>query len=193
MVVALALAAPAAASASSFDPSSEFALKDWVPIHLGALDLSINKAVVYLLVGSALTCLLGIGLMRFRLSNVPGRRQDTGEDQYRPDAGRRDWAADQGWRSGSPTSRRSCSSSAVNLLGFRPAVHGSDLPPRPRLGHLRRDLVDLRDTRARRDDLGLHPYRGHPFQRARQVRRPGSLRCPLAHHRDRGVLPSSCA
>ncbi len=47
-----ALVAPASASAASFDPSSEFALKDWVPIHLGGLDLSINKAVVYLLVGS---------------------------------------------------------------------------------------------------------------------------------------------
>src|ERR1700722_18682697 len=78
----LALAAPASASAARFDPSSEFALKDWVPIHLGGLDLSINKAVVYLLVGSALTCLLGVGLMRFRLSHVPGRRQTFGEVIY---------------------------------------------------------------------------------------------------------------
>ena len=51
-LVGLALLAPASASAASFDPSSEFALKDWVPIHLGGLDLSINKAVVYLLVGA---------------------------------------------------------------------------------------------------------------------------------------------
>jgi len=82
MLVFAALGLPASASAASFDPSSEFALKDWVPIHLGGLDLSINKAVVYLLVGSALTCLLGVGLMRFRLSHVPGRRQTFGEVIY---------------------------------------------------------------------------------------------------------------
>jgi len=53
-----------------------------VPIHVLGLDLSINKAVVYLLVGSALTCLLGVGLMRFRLRAVPGRRQTFGEVIY---------------------------------------------------------------------------------------------------------------
>jgi F-type H+-transporting ATPase subunit a len=78
----LALAAPAAASAESFDPSTEFQLKDWVPIHVAGLDLSINKAVVYLLVGSALTCLLGVGLMRWRLGVRPGRRQTVGELIY---------------------------------------------------------------------------------------------------------------
>jgi len=82
VLVGLALGAPASASASSFDPSSEFALKDWVPIHVLGLDLSINKAVVYLLVGSALTCLLGVLLMRFRLKQVPGRRQTFGEVIY---------------------------------------------------------------------------------------------------------------
>jgi F-type H+-transporting ATPase subunit a len=68
--------------APGFDPSSEFRLKDWVPIHVLGLDLSITKAVVYLFVGAALTCLLGIGLMRFRLSHVPGARQTTGELIY---------------------------------------------------------------------------------------------------------------
>ena len=43
----LALAAPA--DAMAFNPSDEFKLKDWVPIHLGGLDLSITRAVVYLL------------------------------------------------------------------------------------------------------------------------------------------------
>ena len=51
----LALLAPAAAAAEDFDPSDEFELKDWVPIHLGPLDMSINKAVVYLLLGAALS------------------------------------------------------------------------------------------------------------------------------------------
>ena len=44
--LAFALAAPATASAEQFDPSTEFKLNDWVPIHIGGLDLSINRAVV---------------------------------------------------------------------------------------------------------------------------------------------------
>jgi F-type H+-transporting ATPase subunit a len=81
-MIGLALAAPAAASAETFDPSSEFKLKDWVPIHLGGLDLSINKAVLYLLVGAAATSVLGIALMRWRIRNVPDRRQTFGEVIY---------------------------------------------------------------------------------------------------------------
>jgi F-type H+-transporting ATPase subunit a len=82
VLIGAALIAPAAASAEDFDPSNEFNLKDWVPIHLGGLDLSINRAVVYLLLGSALTCLLGIGLMRWRIGFKPSRRQTFGEVIY---------------------------------------------------------------------------------------------------------------
>jgi len=80
--LAFALLAPATASAAEFDPSDEFKLKDWVPIHLGGIDLSINRAVVYLLVGAAATCLLGVGLMRWRVGVKPGRRQTVGELIY---------------------------------------------------------------------------------------------------------------
>jgi F-type H+-transporting ATPase subunit a len=79
-VVLVALAAPGVASArGSFDPSTEFEQHDWLPIHLGPLNLSITKAVVYLLIGSGLTILLGITLMRVK---VPGRRQAVGEMIY---------------------------------------------------------------------------------------------------------------
>jgi F-type H+-transporting ATPase subunit a len=79
-VALLALAAPGAASArGSFDPSKEFEQHDWLPIHLGPLNLSITKAVVYLLLGSGLTILLGLTLMRVRM---PGRRQAVGEMIY---------------------------------------------------------------------------------------------------------------
>jgi len=78
-----ALAAPANAFArGTFDPTTEFELKDWVPIHIGALNLSINRAVVYLMLGSVLTMLLGIVLMRVRFSSQPGRRETTGELIY---------------------------------------------------------------------------------------------------------------
>jgi F-type H+-transporting ATPase subunit a len=122
-VTALALAAPASASAETFDPSDEFALKDWVPIHVGGLNLSINKAVVYLLVGSALTCLLGILLMRWRVRQVPARRQTFGEVIY-------DIAQTQVAETGLPTKAIStwfpyCATLllfifVLNLLGFLP-------------------------------------------------------------------------
>jgi F-type H+-transporting ATPase subunit a len=80
LVVTLALVLPQAAFArGKFDPSTEFEQHDWVSIHLGSLDLSITKAVVYLFIGSGLTILLGITLMRVRM---PGRRQAVGELIY---------------------------------------------------------------------------------------------------------------
>ena len=77
----LALPAPAFAR-GTFDPSSEFELREWIPIHLGPIDMSINKAVVYLLIGAALTCALGIGLMRVKLGVRAGKRQALGEMIY---------------------------------------------------------------------------------------------------------------
>jgi F-type H+-transporting ATPase subunit a len=86
LLAALACAAlvmPAAASAKGeFHPDEEWELHDWVPIHIGSLNLSINKAVAYLLLGAAVTCLLGIFLMRFRLGTEPNRRQTIGETIY---------------------------------------------------------------------------------------------------------------
>jgi F-type H+-transporting ATPase subunit a len=77
-IAALALPAPALAR-GHFDPTTEFEQHKWVPIHLGPLDLSITKAVVYLMIGSAATILLGLVLMRGRMLN---RRQTTGELIY---------------------------------------------------------------------------------------------------------------
>jgi len=76
----LALALPADALAKGvFHPETEFEQHPWVPIHLGPLDLSITKAVTYLLLGTALTILLGLVLMRWKPS---GRRQALGELIY---------------------------------------------------------------------------------------------------------------
>jgi F-type H+-transporting ATPase subunit a len=78
-----ALVAPSNAFArEEFDPTTEFELHDWVPIHLGPLDLSINKAVVYLMLGSLVTIALGILLMRVRLGVEPDTRQTIGEQIY---------------------------------------------------------------------------------------------------------------
>ena len=75
-----ALLAPANAFArGEFDPTVEFEQHEWIPIHLGPLNLSITKAVVYLMLGTALTILLGLGLMRGKTLN---RRQTIGESIY---------------------------------------------------------------------------------------------------------------
>ncbi|HZP74370.1 MAG TPA: F0F1 ATP synthase subunit A [Gaiellaceae bacterium] len=70
------------ASAGTFDPSREFELKQWVSIHLGPIDMSINKAVAYLALSALLTMLLGIVLMRTRLALLPSKRQTVGEALY---------------------------------------------------------------------------------------------------------------
>ena len=80
---ALTFAAEApAGEEEKFDPSHEFGLPAWVSIHIGPLDMSINKAVVYLWIGTALTILLGLVLMRVRLRVTPDRRQTIGEQIY---------------------------------------------------------------------------------------------------------------
>jgi F-type H+-transporting ATPase subunit a len=76
----LALGLPAQAFArGEFDPTVEFEQHDWIPIHLGPLDLSITKAVVYLFIGTGLTILLGLLLMRGSTLN---RRHTVGEQIY---------------------------------------------------------------------------------------------------------------
>jgi F-type H+-transporting ATPase subunit a len=76
----IALVAPANAFArGEFDPTVEFEQHEWIPIHLGPLNLSITKAVVYLMLGAAGTIALGLGLMRVK---KPGVRQTIGEQIY---------------------------------------------------------------------------------------------------------------
>jgi F0F1-type ATP synthase, subunit a len=76
----LALVAPANAFArGTFDPTVEFEQHEWIPIHLGPLNLSITKAVAYLILGTVFTIALGLGLMRVKR---PGVRQTLGEQIY---------------------------------------------------------------------------------------------------------------
>jgi F-type H+-transporting ATPase subunit a len=74
----LALPGPAFAR-GEFDPTTEFEQHEWVSIHLGPLNMSITKAVAYLFLGTALTILLGLVLMRGKTLN---RRQTIGEQIY---------------------------------------------------------------------------------------------------------------
>jgi F-type H+-transporting ATPase subunit a len=83
ILATLALTAPSQAFArGEFDPTHEFELDPWVEIHVGRIDMSINKAVVYLMIGSVVTMALGIFLMRARVGIRPGTRQTIGEQIY---------------------------------------------------------------------------------------------------------------
>jgi F-type H+-transporting ATPase subunit a len=66
------------AAQEDFKPEEEFRLDTWIDLGI----LSVNKAVVYLWVGAALTIVLGIWIMRFGLSLRPSRRQTMGESVY---------------------------------------------------------------------------------------------------------------
>jgi F-type H+-transporting ATPase subunit a len=78
----MTLAAESGGEEEKFDPSHEFELPAWVSIHIGPLDMSINKAVVYLWLGCALTILIGVLLMRWKVGVRPDRRQTIGETIY---------------------------------------------------------------------------------------------------------------
>jgi F-type H+-transporting ATPase subunit a len=79
----IALLLPANAFArGTFDPTHEFEQKEWIPIHLGPLNLSITKAVVYLMLASVATILFGIFFMRTKVGSKPGRKETVGEMVY---------------------------------------------------------------------------------------------------------------
>ena len=80
---AIALLLPANAFArGDFDPTDEFVQNDWIPIHLGPLDLSITKAVAYLMIASVATILFGLFFMRTKIGSKPGRKETVGEMVY---------------------------------------------------------------------------------------------------------------
>jgi F-type H+-transporting ATPase subunit a len=86
----LALTLPATALAQSeaeeetkFDPAHEWEFKTWGPeLKIGPIDMSINKAVAYLMLGTVLSILIGIVFMRVKPGRGPNRRQGVGEFVY---------------------------------------------------------------------------------------------------------------
>ena len=79
----LALLVPANAFArGTFDPTTEFEQHEWIPIHLGPLNLSITKAVVYLMLGTVATIAFGLFFMRWQAGPQAGRRETIGELVY---------------------------------------------------------------------------------------------------------------
>jgi len=83
MLSTVALLLPANAFArGEFDPTTEFEQHEWIPIHLGPINLSITKAVAYLMLGTLLTIAFGLFFMRSKAARVPGRRETIGQLVY---------------------------------------------------------------------------------------------------------------
>jgi F-type H+-transporting ATPase subunit a len=80
----VALASSTEGEEEEFNPEHDFEIGEWIPIHIGPLDLSINKAVAYLILGTVITIALGLFLMRAKIGprNEVGRRQAIGEMVY---------------------------------------------------------------------------------------------------------------
>ncbi len=64
-----------------FKPQNEFKLDAWIPIKIGGVDLSINRAVFYLALASALTILVMVWIAR-RMAQKPNRVQTAVELAY---------------------------------------------------------------------------------------------------------------
>jgi F-type H+-transporting ATPase subunit a len=88
LAVLVALVLPSVALAaggddSEFDPSEEWNLQTWGPeLKIGPIDMSINKAVAYLMLGTIVSIVIGIVFMRVRPGRGPNRRQGLGEFVY---------------------------------------------------------------------------------------------------------------
>jgi F-type H+-transporting ATPase subunit a len=64
-----------------FKPQNEFKLDPWIPIEIGGIDLSINKAVLYLFLAAAATC-VAMTYVAKRMATKPNRVQTAVEAAY---------------------------------------------------------------------------------------------------------------
>ncbi len=74
--------APEVESIEKFKPQNEFGLHPWVSINLGPLDLSINKAVMYLALSSLIAIIFGLVVVKRGLAEKPGDGQNILEIAY---------------------------------------------------------------------------------------------------------------
>ena len=65
----------------AFKPQNEFKLDSWISLHLGPLDMSINKAVLYLFLGAGLTIAAWLYIAN-RMQQRPNRVQTAVETLY---------------------------------------------------------------------------------------------------------------
>ncbi len=81
LLIVLGLAFGSEGQNTSYKPQDEFKLDDWIPIHLGSLNLSINKAVMYLLIAAILTIVTMLYIAN-RMQKRPNKVQVAVESAY---------------------------------------------------------------------------------------------------------------
>jgi F-type H+-transporting ATPase subunit a len=64
-----------------YQPQNEFKLDDWIPIHIGSLNMSINKAVLYIWLATAITVWAMVYIAK-RMQDRPNRVQTAVETIY---------------------------------------------------------------------------------------------------------------
>jgi len=82
LMVLLALPASAFAAGADFDPSDEFKLDPYVSLEFGPIDLSINKAVVYMAISVAIIVAFGLWVVRRGMTLKPKGAQNVLEFVY---------------------------------------------------------------------------------------------------------------
>ena len=193
-VALLALTLPSFAFAQTepeeetkFDPSHEWELHTWGPeLKIGPIDMSINKAVAYLLLGTLVLdpprARPDAREGRTRPEPAPGARRDDLRGRAGP--GRRAGPPDEGHRTLVPVRR---DADDLHLGHQHDRLHpaaalgralGDRRHQHPDVRDLRRDLDALGHARARAHDVDVHPRRGDPRERRDPATsRAGSRTC----------------
>jgi F-type H+-transporting ATPase subunit a len=81
VAILLLLIFPSEGKNEAFKPQNEFKLEPWISIELAGIDFSVNKAVLYLVLASALTILTMVWIAR-RMVQKPNRVQTAVEVAY---------------------------------------------------------------------------------------------------------------
>jgi len=74
IVVAMVVIVGGSGENDEFQPQNEFLLEPWIPIEIGGIDLSINKAVLYLVLASVTTC-AAMSFVANRMQREPNKIQ----------------------------------------------------------------------------------------------------------------------
>jgi F-type H+-transporting ATPase subunit a len=81
LLVVLGVAFGSEGQNTEYKPQNEFQLDDWIPIHIGSLNLSINKAVLYLVLAAVLTIWSMVYIAK-RMKQRPNKVQTAVETAY---------------------------------------------------------------------------------------------------------------
>jgi F-type H+-transporting ATPase subunit a len=82
LAVALGVLFGSAGRNNAFQPQDEFQLHSWIPIKIGPLDMSINRAVLYLFIACGLTSWVMIWIARRMSTDKPNNVQTAVETVY---------------------------------------------------------------------------------------------------------------